>query len=390
MHDTHLPRSIYVLTGCIGVIGSNSLVLGPIAPEVALSLGTSVPTVMLATAAFGLGAAISALLLARHIDRFGAHRVLKLTMALLPLALMGSALAPFVAILVAAQFLAGMATGVAVPAIYASAAATAPPGRESKTIGIVLTGWTLSMVARVSLAAIVADAIHWRAVYGTIAVMAGLAWVALRTIPSRSKPSAASAPLPLAALGLVGIKPLLLACAGSMMAFYGVYGYLGDHLRHGLNQPISVNGLVALVYGLGFGGAALFDGLARRITLARQLTIALLCVASTYLMLAWLGHSLVAILMLLGLLGLTNHFGINLLIVRLTAIDSARRGTIMGLHSAVTNLAVFAGTAGFGPLYATHGFAVTAYAATALTLAAALASTRQRREHTSSPKMTSS
>ena len=70
-----LPAVTYVLTFCIAVIGSNSLVLGPIAPEVARSLGTSVALVMSASAAFGLGTAASALLMARHVDRLGARPV---------------------------------------------------------------------------------------------------------------------------------------------------------------------------------------------------------------------------------------------------------------------------------------------------------------------------
>ncbi|TJX41694.1 MAG: MFS transporter, partial [Mesorhizobium sp.] len=41
-----IPGLAYLLTGCIAVIGSNSLVLGPIAPAVAVSFSTSVPMVM--------------------------------------------------------------------------------------------------------------------------------------------------------------------------------------------------------------------------------------------------------------------------------------------------------------------------------------------------------
>jgi MFS transporter, DHA1 family, inner membrane transport protein len=77
------------------------------------------------------------------------------------------------------------------------------------------------------------------------------------------------------------------------------------------------------------------------------------------------------VLTLLFLLGLANHFVVNLLILRLTSIDPAQRGTIMGLNSAVTYLGVFAGTSSFGPIYAHHGFAAAACAAMVLTLVAA-------------------
>jgi DHA1 family inner membrane transport protein len=58
--------------------------------------------------------------------------------------------------------------------------------------------------------------------------------------------------------------------------------------------------------------------------------------------------------------------------MRLSAIDPARRGTIMGLNSAVTYLAGFVGTAAFGPLHTGFGFATSAAAMMLIaTLAAA-------------------
>lgn len=368
-----LPRAAYVLTGCVGVIGSNSLVLGPIAPEVAQSFQASVPAVMMASSAFGLGTAASALLLARHIDRIGARRMLGLAMMLLCLALLASALSPYVPLLIAAQLIAGVASGIALPAIYASAAAVAQPGREGRTIGAVLTGWTLSMVAGVALSAVLADVVHWRAVYVAVALLAALATLGLSLMPRREQPTSRPAPMPLSALGLPSVKSLLVACGAFMAAFYGVYGYLGDHLHHALGEPVSVNGLAALVYGIGFGGSMLLDGIVDRIGARRLMPLAFLLVAAIYLALALFADNLVAMLAAIFLWGLANHFGLNVLIMRLTAIDPVQRGTIMGLNSAVTYLAVFLGTSGFGPVYTGHGFAACALLAMGLTLVAALA-----------------
>jgi MFS transporter, DHA1 family, inner membrane transport protein len=370
-----IPPMAYVLTGCIGVIGANSLGLGPIAPAVAASLGSSVPAVMMAASAFGLGTAASALFLARHIDRIGQWRMLRLAIAVLGIALVLSAMAPDVSLLIAAQLLAGIASGVALPAIYGGAAAIAPRGRESRTIGIVLTGWTLSMVAGVSLSALVADLIHWRAVYAIVAALAAVALLAL-SFAGRDRNLSGSSPLPLAALGTPGVKRLLIACAAFMTAFYGVYGYLGDHLHEGLGQSVSVNGLAALIYGIGFGGAALLDGIVDRLGAKRLMPLAFLAVAIVYVLLALGAASVAALLSLAFFWGLANHFGLNILIMRLTALDPARRGTIMGLNSAVTYLAVFAGTSGFGPIYASWGFATCAAVAVALTLVAVASALR--------------
>ncbi len=377
-----IPAAAYLLTGCIAVIGSNSLVLGPIAPAVAQSFGASVPAVMTAAAAFGLGTSASALFLARYIDRIGARRMLQGALLLLALALVASAFAPTVTALIAAQLVAGIAAGVAMPAIYASAAAIAPPGRESGTIGVVLTGWTLSMVAGVSLSAVLADLIHWRAVFAAVALLAGtaVAGLAMSALPDMRK--SGPAPSPLAALAVPGIVPLLIACGAFMTAFYGVYGYLGDHLHEGLGEPVSANGLAAIAYGLGFGAAALLDGVIDRLGARRVMPFAYLLVAAVYVAIALASGGFGLLIATIAAWGLANHFGLNVLVMRLTALDPSRRGTIMGLNSAVTYLAVTVGTAGFGPLYTGLGFANCALIAAGLMLVAASAaawrsSTRQ-------------
>ncbi|MBZ9707303.1 MFS transporter [Mesorhizobium sp. ESP7-2] len=368
-----IPALAYLLTGCIAVIGSNSLVLGPIAPAVAVSFATSVPMVMMAAAAFGLGTSASALFLARHIDRVGARRMLQAALLLLALALVASAAALTVSALVAAQLVAGIAAGVAMPAIYASAAAIAPPGRESGTIGVVLTGWTLSMVAGVSLSAVLADLVHWRAVFAAVALLAALAWAGLTMTSLSDARKAGPAPAPLEALSTPGIIPLLVACAAFMTAFYGVYGYLGDHLHVGLGEPVSANGLAALAYGVGFGTAALFDGIIDRLGAGRVMPFAYLLVAMVYVAIAATSDSYGLTLAMVAAWGLANHFGLNVLVMRLSALDPSRRGTIMGLNSAVTYLAVFVGTTGFGPLYSGFGFATCAMVAAVLMLVAASA-----------------
>lgn len=375
--EASIPPAVFILTGAVAVVGSNSLVLAPIAPEVSHSLGVAVQDVMAASAAFGLGTAASALFLARQIDRFGAWRLLRISLAVFAVALAASALAPIAAMLAAAQFVAGIAAGVALPAIYSGAASAAPRGRENETVGIVLTGWTLSMVAGVSLSAVLADLLHWRSVYGSVSLLAVAAFVALSLDGRRDAPSPVAAmPPPFAALAVPGVVPLLAACGAFMAAFYGTYAYLGDHVSNGLGRTVSANGLLTVMYGLGFGGAAFLDRLAQRFAARRLLPPAFLAVAAVYAAMAGWSGSYVALVVCSFLWGLANHFGLNLLIVRLTAIDPSRRGAIMGLNSATTYLAAFAGTLSFGPVYAHWGFAAGAVLAAALMLCAALAALR--------------
>lgn len=368
-----IPAAAYALCLCIGLIGANSLALGPIAPRVAASFAAGVPAVMSASAAFGIGTAASALLLGGLVDRYGPGRVLRLALLVFLAALAASAAAPTLPAFVAAQLLAGLAAGVALPAIYTLAALTAPAGRESDTLGVVLFGWTLSMVAGVSLSAVIADLVGWRMVYA-IVVAAGLAAMAgTTTLAASTVPSGQAAQSPLAALRVPGIAPLLLACAAFMAAFYGVYAYVGDHLHRALGLPVSAGGLLALSYGLGFGATAFLDRLIDRLGPARLLPAFFVTVGGVYLLMAAAAASYAALIAIVFFWGMANHAALNVLILRLGALDPDRRGAIMGLNSGVTYLALFAGTAGFGPLYASSGFAALAGLAAALMLAAALA-----------------
>lgn len=368
-----IPAAAYALCLCIGLIGANSLALGPIAPRVAASFASDVPAVMSASAAFGIGTAASALLLAGLIDRFGPGRVLRLALLAFLLALAASAVAPALPAFVAAQLLAGLAAGLALPSIYTLAALAAPAGRESDTLGIVLFGWTLSMVAGVSLSAVVADMLGWRMVYAIVAV-AGLAAVAgTITLAEGGKAPMGRAQSPLSALRIPGIARLLCACAAFMAAFYGVYGYVGDHLHRALGLPVSAGGLLALCYGLGFGMTALLDRWIDRLGPARLLPAFFTVVCGLYLLMAAAAASYLALLAVVFGWGMANHAALNVLILRLAALDPDRRGAIMGLNSGVTYLALFAGTTGFGQIYAGSDFATLALLAAALMLAAILA-----------------
>ena len=366
-----IPPLAYVLTTCIGVIGSNSLALGPIAPEVAKSLGADAPGVMTASAAFGLGTAAGAIFLGRLIDRFGPRRMLIAALSLLAAGLACCAAAPTLALLVTAQLVVGIASGVALPAIYTLASVIAPTGRESETIGLVLTGWTLSMVGGVPLSAAIADFAGWRGVYVVVAIATLIACAAVRFAALRDG-HAGKATSPLAAFGVRGVVPLLVACAAFMGAFYGVYAYIGDHLHAALGLPVSANGVIAASYGLGFGSAAFLDRLIDRFGAGRLLPLIFLSLAGVYLAMAAASLSYLGLLAVVFLWGLANHVGLNVLIMRLTALDPARRGAIMGLNSGVTYLALFAGTIGFGNVYAGSTFAILPLAAAGLMLAAAI------------------
>ena len=259
------------------------------------------------------------------------------------------------------------------PSIYALAAGLAPPGREAETLGRVLTGWSISLVAGVPAAALASDLAGWRAPFLLLAGLAVGALLGTLRLPDARLP-ATPWQGPFAPLSYPGVPSLLLICLGYMSAFYGVYAFLGDHLRTSLGVSAAAAGLVVLTYGIGFGLASFADRWLDRVGPGRAFPLVLLAIALIYLVLIVGSASLWTAAVITGLWGFANHLGLNTLILLLAAARPAQRGAVLGLNSAVTYLGAMVGTGAAGVLYLSGGFAMTAGAAAlALALAALVA-----------------
>lgn len=348
-----------VLLAAVSVIGSNSLVLSPISGSVALSFaGSDAADVMIAAACYGLGTAGSALTLAPRIDQVGAGKALFQAMGGLALALAAAAAAPTFWLLCLSQAAAGIAAGMALPAIYALTAQIAPKGRESEAMGLVITGWTVSLVLGVSLSALVAEFAHWRAVFAGLAGLAGVIAIVLRFGVSQDSPAPGSflRSTPLTALRVPGIGRALLVCASYMAAFYALYAYIGPHAKTVLNQPVASIGLLSLAYGVGFGLAVPLDRIIDRRGPDRVAVAVFCLLASVYVAMSLTVWSMPVLIALCVLWGVANHLGLNLILGRLGRLDPRQGGSIMGLYSATSYLSLFFGTLAYRPLFDAFGF----------------------------------
>lgn len=370
---------VLILLLSIGTVGSNSLVLSPIAAEIAAEFGTRPAVILRASALFGAATALSALTLAPRADGWGLGRALRGAMAALTLAFGLSAAATGPAILLAAQALAGLAAGLALPATYGLAADVAPKGREAATLSKVLLGWTLSLVLGVAASAALADAFGWRTVFGVLMLVALGVTLACGPLLRASPPRKVAPTPPLQGLRLPGVPPLLASVAAYMTAFYGLYAYLGTHIGVGLGLGTTVAGFGALAYGLGFGGAAALGGVIDRLGSARAAPLVFGALVAAYLSLAAAAETPAVLLAGCAGWGVVNHLGLNLLVGQLTAAAPAQRGTVMGLYSATTYLAMCIGTAAFAPVFTRFGFAPLALLAAGLIALSLALAIRTRR-----------
>ncbi len=351
-----LWQSIVILMSAIGIVGSNSLLLSPLVLAVGQDLAADPAGVMQAASAYGLGVAAAALALAPLGDRIGAGRLLRFALLALTLGLAASALAPNLWGLIAAQAFCGLAGGAALPSIYTLATVIAPKGREARTVGLVLTGWTLSMVLGVSLSAWLADFAGWRLVYLTLAVLAATLWLSSQGL-GRIRTVSGQASSPLTALRVPGIRSGLLAACLLMLSFYSSYFFAGAHITIGLGLSTAQAGLLPLFYGFGFGLAVLFDPLLDRLGVARATPPVFVLISLTYLAMLGLAGSYSLLLLVAVVWGVFQHLGLNLLVARLISLDPEQRGAIMGLYSTVTYLCVFAAPFAGAVVYAPWGLA---------------------------------
>lgn len=343
---------VFLLMIAVGVIGANSLILSPIAAEVALGLGVANPAdVMNAAAMYGGGVALSALFLAPMADRIGADQALKLSMILVAAALGVSAAAPNMTTLIVAQALTGVGVGMALPAIYTMAAVIAPKGQEARIIGKVLTGWTLSMVGGVTFSAYAAEIFGWRAVFALLALGVSALLITLYAIAVPAAPRSGKVTSPISGLRVPGISRALISVAVTGTGFYGVYNYLGTHISSALDRPISDSGWFTLSYGIGFAAAMLFDPLMDRIGVRRGLAVVFSLLIPLYLMCVAVIDQYLPLCLLMAVWGVLNHLGLNLTVGRLSQLDESQRGAIMGLNSAVMYLSVFGATTLYRPVF---------------------------------------
>jgi predicted MFS family arabinose efflux permease len=366
-----------VLTAGVVVVGAQAFVLAPLLPDVAAGLGSTTAEAGRALSTYGAGIVASALVLGRGLDTLPRRAVLMAGMSALAVAAAGSAVAPHWSLLALAQLLGGVGVGVVLPATYALAAELAPPGAAARATGRVLTGWSIALVAGVPLAAVLGDAVGWRAAFGALAALCA-AQASLYALLPAASPGGPSRGALIAALRAPGVAALLTGVLAFMAAFYGVFAFVGVEVRTVHGGGATTAGLVALAYGIGFGVAAGADRLLDRLGTARLVAPALALLAAVYLALAATTRAYALFLAIAVVWGLVNHVGLTLLLSRLAEVAPGLRGAVLALNTAATYGGAAVAGALAGPVYERVGFGWLAVTAAVL-LALAVPVTAARR-----------
>ncbi|WP_187326943.1 MFS transporter [Martelella lutilitoris] len=339
------------------LIGANSFVLGPILGDVARTLEAEPVAVTRAISAFGAAAAFSAFFLSGLIDRYPMRAVLAAAAALIAAGFAGSAASPVWQALAFFQGLAGLATGVLLPAVYSQAVRSAPRGEGARSFGIVLSGWSLSLIVGVPLSAMLSDVLDWRIAYGALAALALLTSLVFALTGDSERPQAGGKVFSRReAISVPGVASLLVAGLLFMTVFYGTYALLGLRIRETLGIGAAAASLAVMAYGFGFGVGGAMARHVDRVGPARLFPFLLAGSGLLYLLLYPATEAYWTSLAVTFLLGIFNHFGLNLTVLLLAERKPAARGTLIGLNTTATYIAVFFGPLLMSTVYAGIGF----------------------------------
>lgn len=160
-------------------IGTGEFVIMGLLPDVARQTGASIPAAAQAISSYALGVVVGAPVIAVLAARSRQHLLLIALMAWFALGNVLSACAPGLPWLVGSRFLAGLPHGAYFGVAALVAAALAPPDRRAQAVGRVMLGLTGATVAGVPIATGLGQALGWRAAFGFVGLIGGVAATAI-------------------------------------------------------------------------------------------------------------------------------------------------------------------------------------------------------------------
>jgi DHA1 family inner membrane transport protein len=380
-------RLITALMLAVATVGATIFAISPLLLDIAQAFDVSAAQVAILPGAFSLSLALVAPLVALTAQRLPRARLIVWGLLIFGLAWLLALMVSDFRLMTLLAMLAGGATGAVLPATYASAADLSSYAQRARTMGRIVSGWSMAILLVVPMMALASQAISWRWAFGALAGCAiaialwlsslGRHWaVAPRTqdgeaaIESEASQSFADPhqmQSPQDAVSVMGslrsvladpsIRILLLVNLLDMGAFYAVYSFAGTELRRLNDWGASAAGLAMAAYGLGlaimtFNGRWI-DLLGKR----RAAIVALLSLSLVLAMLPWLASFPWAMVVGIIVWGIVQGAFFTAITSLATEQIPPLRGVVVALLSASTYLGVTLYTPVTAWLYGSFGYA---------------------------------
>ena len=337
-HSPALPARDLPSVGLLAVAMAAAIfpitAIGVVASFIIDDLGISRTQLGLSITVASAMSALAAIALGRFIDRQGGRTALTTVFSLSAISMLGIAVAPTYALLLAASAVAGLAMGSANPATNRLVVETVPRARWGTVTGIKQAGEALPIVIGGLILPATAIAISWRFALGAVALLPVAAiCVAWLAIPAGRRPGLMTSPSRVAPkldrniLWLTAYSFVVGLVAASIATYLPLYA------QEALGMNAATAGLVVAAMGVvAVAGRLVWGHAARRVSdlRGRLRWIALLAIGATALIwsashvhreLVWLGAILWgASILSVGALG-------NLAVMHYSVVENTGRAS---------------------------------------------------------------
>ncbi|MBD8876949.1 MFS transporter [Roseibium polysiphoniae] len=323
----------------------------PLLPEIGKTFGLGDEALGLVPSASQMGYAVAILLISPLGDTIGRRDLISYLSMLLTVALLAVFVAPNFGVLVAASFVAGLGANITQQLIPLGAALSNPDTR-GKTMGTLMTGLTIGILLSRTVSGSIAEYFGWRSVFLFAAILAALFGVLLRMKLPAQKPqvSLRYPELIVSMFGLIKTHRLLRESALTGALWFAAFNALWATLAiHVTAEPffftVQQAGLFGLVGIAGIFGAKVSGRLVDTFGPGRLISVALVCVALSFVVLAIWGDSLVGLVVGIILLDL-GVFGAQIPNqVRVFSIDPSAQSRMNAVYMLGYYLAAAFGSA---------------------------------------------
>ncbi|MCE2566034.1 MFS transporter [Komagataeibacter sp. FNDCF1] len=348
-------------------IGTGEFALMAVLPDMARTLGISVPVAGHVISAYALGVVVGAPLITILGAGLSRRRLLLMLQVLFIMGNAASVLAPGYRSLVYARFMTGLPHGAFYGVAALVMAATVDPARRGRAVGSVFVGLTVAHVVGVPLTTWGGQVLGWRAMYGVITLLGVLALGLLaRGVPDVGAGAGSS---PLREAGALGRGQVWFTLATGAVGFGGMFcigTYMTGVLLGVTHVPAGVVPLAQSLWGVGMVAGNIAGS--RLVDTSPVRAIVVILAGSTFMscLFALCAGNMVAILLVISLMG-----GIIGLLPALQArlMDVAADAQVLAAalnHSAVNIANAFGAWLGGAVIAAGYGMQSVGWAAACL------------------------
>ncbi len=381
---TRMPLAVYILGLSVFALGTSEFMLSGLLPAVADDLHVSIPRAGLLISAFAVGMVVGAPLLAVATLRLPRRTTLIALITVFGLGQIAGALAPNYAVLFASRVVSALACAGFWAVGAAVAVAMVPVNARARALAVMIGGLSIANVLGVPAGAFLGESLGWRSAFWAVGGASAIALVGVATLIPRI-PVPDEKPRLRRELRIYRDRQVWLSISLIAFAAGGVFcafSYLAPLLTDvaGLDE-----GWVPAVLALFGIGALIGTAIGGRIADAHLFGVLLSGMsASTVLLvaLALLGQYAVAAAVLALLLGVSAFYTAPALNARMFDVAAAAPTLAGATTTAAFNLGNTGGPwIGGAAIDAGLGFASTAWAGAALTVAAGVLTTISLRLH---------